>query len=100
MTWQGYRGLYFAGHWTTVTDLQETALYSELRVARTVNAGGARLASFTGRLAGEGKSSLSSTSLRGRGEPVARMPNRAVGERWWFQECAHRKSHRSEGDPV
>jgi uncharacterized protein len=35
--WQGFKGLYFAGHYTTLTDLQETALYSGLTVARTLS---------------------------------------------------------------
>jgi hypothetical protein len=34
MTCQGYCGLYSASLWTTVTDLQQTALYSALRAVR------------------------------------------------------------------
>lgn len=35
--WQGYKGLYFAGQFTTLTDLQETALNSGMAVARTLS---------------------------------------------------------------
>lgn len=52
--WQGVDGLHFAGHFTTITDLQETALSSALAVARTVSPDGARLASFRHRVASAG----------------------------------------------
>ena len=35
--WQGFKGLHFTGHFTTLTDLQETALYSGMSVARTLS---------------------------------------------------------------
>ena len=44
--WQGYEGLHFAGHFTTVTDLQETALRSGAAVAAVLNPGDARLGSL------------------------------------------------------
>jgi uncharacterized protein len=47
---QGERNLYFAGSWTTITDLQETSLYSGLRVAERLNSGGPQLTSFQQRL--------------------------------------------------
>jgi predicted NAD/FAD-binding protein len=37
-TWQGRDGLFFAGHFTRVTDLQETALESAIEVAEALDA--------------------------------------------------------------
>ncbi|QPP10225.1 NAD(P)-binding protein [Streptomyces bathyalis] len=51
MAHQGERNLYFAGSFTTITDLQESALYSGLKVAESLNPDGARLTSFKQRLA-------------------------------------------------
>jgi uncharacterized protein len=56
---QGERNLYFAGHFTTITDLQETALYSALQAAKALNADGPELASFQSRLSDEGKLGIS-----------------------------------------
>jgi predicted NAD/FAD-binding protein len=50
---QGERNLYFAGSFTTITDLQETALYSGLKVAESLNPEGPELTSFKQRLADE-----------------------------------------------
>lgn len=51
MAHQGERNLYFAGSFTTITDLQETALYSGLKVAESLNPDGPELTSFKQRLA-------------------------------------------------
>lgn len=51
MTTQGKQNLYFAGSWTTVTDLQETSLFSAMKVANALNAEGDKLTSFKKRLA-------------------------------------------------
>ncbi|KHK95890.1 hypothetical protein LK09_17935 [Microbacterium mangrovi] len=41
--WQGRDGLFFAGHFTQVTDLQETALASAIAVAEALDAGSPNL---------------------------------------------------------
>ncbi|OEV13690.1 FAD-dependent oxidoreductase [Streptomyces nanshensis] len=51
MAHQGERNLYFAGSFTTITDLQESALYSGLKVAESLNPEGPQLTSFQKRLA-------------------------------------------------
>lgn len=51
MAHQGERNLYFAGSFTTITDLQESALYSGLKVAESLNPQGPALTSFKQRLA-------------------------------------------------
>ncbi|NLU72554.1 NAD(P)-binding protein [Streptomyces sp. HNM0575] len=51
MALQGERNLYFAGSFTTITDLQETSLYSGLKVAESLNPEGPELTSFKQRLA-------------------------------------------------
>lgn len=51
MAFQGDRNLYFAGSFTTITDLQETSLYSGLKIAESLNPDGPELASFQQRLA-------------------------------------------------
>lgn len=51
LTHQGERNLYFAGSFTTITDLQETAVYSGLKVAESLNPEGPELTSFKQRLA-------------------------------------------------
>lgn len=53
MALQGERNLYFAGSYTTLTDLQETSLYSGMKVAESLNPRGAELVSFKRRLADE-----------------------------------------------
>lgn len=50
LAFQGDRNLYFAGSYTTVTDLQETAVYSGLKVAESLNPQGPELTSFKQRL--------------------------------------------------
>lgn len=47
LSWQGTHGLWFAGQYTTGVDLQETAFYSALRVARGVCQGSRRLKEFS-----------------------------------------------------
>lgn len=56
--WQGVRGLYFAGHSMTCTDLQETALFSALDVARRLSPESPRLRRFEAQLEGEGLSDI------------------------------------------
>ncbi|WP_314177834.1 FAD-dependent oxidoreductase [Streptomyces winkii] len=51
MAHQGERNLYFAGSFTTITDLQESSLYSGLKVAESLNPEGPQLTSFKQRLA-------------------------------------------------
>lgn len=48
--WQGYNGLYFAGHFMTLTDLQETALFSAMKVAEELNPDSPHLVSLKTRL--------------------------------------------------
>jgi predicted NAD/FAD-binding protein len=52
--WQGVKSIYFAGHYTTLTDLQETALVSGLAVAKALAPTSSRLRSFESRLRREG----------------------------------------------
>lgn len=47
LSWQGTHGLWFAGQYTTGVDLQETALYSALRVARRACQNSRRLVAFS-----------------------------------------------------
>lgn len=51
--WQGYKRLYFSGHFTTSTDLQETALYSALETAKRLSPKGPKLLAFQAKLAKE-----------------------------------------------
>jgi predicted NAD/FAD-binding protein len=59
-SWQGVDGLYFTGHYTTVTDLQETALASGVAVASALCPGDARLVSFQRAVAASGRTRASS----------------------------------------
>jgi predicted NAD/FAD-binding protein len=59
VSWQGYKGLFFTGHYTTLTDLQETALYSGIAVAKVLNPACQRLQSLQQRLAKAGHASVS-----------------------------------------
>ncbi len=56
--WQGYHGLHFAGHFTTVTDLQETALCSALSVARRLSPTSIGLRALERRLASTGRADV------------------------------------------
>lgn len=56
--WQGVQGIWFSGQHTTGMDLQEAALYSAMRVAKSLNPDGARLARFETRLRAQGKDDL------------------------------------------
>lgn len=47
LSWQGTNGLWFAGQYTTGVDLQETAFYSALRVARKLCQDSKRLNDFS-----------------------------------------------------
>jgi predicted NAD/FAD-binding protein len=51
--WQGKNGLYFSGHFTTNTDLQETALYSALETAKRLYPESTKLLAFRAKLAKE-----------------------------------------------
>lgn len=57
--WQGFKGLFFAGHYVTLTDLQETALYSGMAVAKRLNPASQRLQSLQQRLAKAGREIVS-----------------------------------------
>ena len=57
--WQGFKGLYFTGHYVTLTDLQETALYSGVAVAKKLNPASQRLQSLQQRLARAGQADVS-----------------------------------------
>src|SRR5262249_49184567 len=57
--WQGFKGLFSAGHYMTVTDLQETALYSGVAVAKMLNPASQRLQSLQQRLAKAGHADVS-----------------------------------------
>ncbi len=59
VSWQGFKGLYFTGHYTTLTDLQETALYSGMSVAKVLNPADQRLQSLQRRLTKAGHESVS-----------------------------------------
>jgi predicted NAD/FAD-binding protein len=52
--WQGFKGLYFAGQFTTLTDLQETALFSAMSVARTLSPTSSSLQALEQRLVSAG----------------------------------------------
>lgn len=55
---QGRDGLFFSGTYTTGTDLQETAVYSAMKVAETVAPTSAKLTSLRARLAAKGLTGL------------------------------------------
>jgi predicted NAD/FAD-binding protein len=57
--WQGFTGLHFAGHFTTLTDLQETALCSAMSVARTLSPTSRSLQALENRLASAGHTDVS-----------------------------------------
>jgi predicted NAD/FAD-binding protein len=57
--WQGYRSLYFTGHFMTLTDLQETALYSAMSVARALNPTSRSLQALDRRLESTGHADVS-----------------------------------------
>ena len=57
--WQGFKGLYFAGQFTTLTDLQETALFSAMSVARSLSPTSKTLAALAQRLASVGHADVS-----------------------------------------
>ena len=57
--WQGFNGLHFTGHFTTLTDLQETALYSGMSVARTLSPTSRSLQSLEQRLVSTGHADVS-----------------------------------------
>ena len=59
MRWQGFKGLHFTGHFTTLTDLQETALYSGMSVARTLSPTSRSLQSLEQRLVSTGHADVS-----------------------------------------
>src|SRR6185437_11971558 len=50
--WQGWNGLHFAGHFTQITDLQETALLSAMHVADDLEPDSSNLRSLRRRAAG------------------------------------------------
>ena len=56
---QGRKGLYFSGQYTTGTDLQETALYSAMRVAEALAPGNRNLVSLQTRLSARGRAGIS-----------------------------------------
>jgi predicted NAD/FAD-binding protein len=56
---QGRNGLYFAGHFTTGMDLQETAVYSAMKVASTLAPNSASLASLQALLQLRGRAGIS-----------------------------------------
>jgi uncharacterized protein len=57
--WQGFKGLHFTGHFTTLTDLQETALYSGMAAARTLSTTSRSLQALDSRLASAGHADVS-----------------------------------------
>ena len=57
--WQGFKGLHFTGHFTTLTDLQETALYSGMSVARTLSPASTSVQALEQRLASAGHADVS-----------------------------------------
>ena len=59
MRWQGFKGLHFAGQFTTLTDLQETALYSGMSVARTLSPTSRSLQALEKRLVSAGHADVS-----------------------------------------
>jgi uncharacterized protein len=64
--WQGFKGLHFAGQFTTRTDLQETALYSAMSVAKTLSPTGRSLLALEQRLASAGHADVSYAVVDGR----------------------------------
>jgi uncharacterized protein len=56
---QGRHGLYFSGHYTTGMDLQESALYSAMKVAEALAPGSRTLASLYTRLSAHGRAGIS-----------------------------------------
>ena len=56
---QGRHGLYFSGHYTTGTDLQESALYSAMQVAEALAPDSRTLASLKTRLSARGRDGIS-----------------------------------------
>jgi len=56
---QGRKGLYFSGQYTTGMDLQESALYSAMQVAKELAPGSRTLASLERRLSARGRSGIS-----------------------------------------
>jgi hypothetical protein len=56
---QGRKGLYFSGHYTTGMDLQESALYSAMKVAEALAPGSRTLASLKTRLSARGRTGIS-----------------------------------------
>ena len=56
---QGRRGLYFSGHYTTGTDLQNSALYTDMQVAEALAPGSQTLASLKTRLSARGRAGIS-----------------------------------------
>ena len=59
VAWQGFNGLYFTGHYTTLTDLQETALYSGMSVARTLSPTSRSLQALEKRMVSAGQADVS-----------------------------------------
>ncbi len=58
-SFQGRNGLYFSGHYTTGMDLQESALYSAMKVAEALDPGSRTLASLKTRLSARGRAGIS-----------------------------------------
>ena len=56
---QGRKGLYFSGHYTTGMDLQESALYSAMKVAEALAPDSRTLASLNTRLSARGRAGIS-----------------------------------------
>ncbi len=56
---QGRKGLYFSGQYTTGMDLQESALYSAMKVAEAMAPGSRTLASLNTRLSARGRAGIS-----------------------------------------
>ena len=56
---QGRKGLYFSGQYTTGMDLQESALYSAMKVAEALAPGSRTLASLNTRLSARGRAGIS-----------------------------------------
>jgi predicted NAD/FAD-binding protein len=56
---QGRHGLYFSGQYTTGMDLQESALYSAMQVAKALAPGSGTLASLETRLSARGRAGIS-----------------------------------------
>jgi len=56
---QGRHGLYFSGQYTTGMDLQESAVYSAMKVAESLAPGSGTLASLKARLTARGRAGIS-----------------------------------------